>query len=273
MLLSDNTILMVSGSFHNTATAISADLINDLRAFCRSTDRALKAAARLNEQANATWVDQLHILLDDAEPFVREAAARPLARIQGAPALQALLSAMRRCEREGNPSRPISIAAGQLVIQNSAILSETLAEMMAAPQCDIRTDAAWCYGFMPADDAISPLLCALRDPNTAVRIAAANALRAFENPAVVTALCQTLFDSNEQVRVAVAATLSQIATSDSISIAALQRAQRDSSQAVRVFAEYALRRLKAGSPSTAQATHTAKPRHRGRRLLGLFARA
>lgn len=269
MLLSDNTIRMVSGSFHNTATAISADLINDLRAFRRSTDRALKAAARLNEQADGTWVDQLHTLLDDAEPFVREAAARPLARIQGAQALPALLSAMRRCEREGNPSRPISIAAGQLVLQNSANLSAPLSEMMAAPACDTRKDATWCYGFMPAEDAIAPLLLALRDPDAGVRIAAANALRAFETHTVVAALCQSLFDSNEQVRVATAATLSQIATSDSV--AALQRAQRDSSQAVRVFAEYALRRLKVGSPTPADAAPTAKSRPR--RRWGLFVRA
>ena len=108
------------------------------------------------------------------------------------------------------------------------------------------------------------MLRALHDSAPIVRIAAANALRGFDNPVAVAALCQALFDPAEDVRVAVAATLSQVATVDSVP--ALAHAQRDSSQAVRVFVNYALKRLK-GSPKPIA---TAKP---ARLLSKLFARA
>ena len=239
-------------------------VLQSLRSYRTQLSGALHTAAQLDKLAPASQVPYLITLLNDPEPFVREAAARPLARLQGSSILPLLLCAMRACEQAGAPSRPLSYITAQIVRTHATQVEPMLNDMLNSTDSTTRQDAAWCYGFMNAETALSPLLRALRDSAPIVRIAAANALRSFDSPVAVAALCQALFDLAEDVRVAVAATLSQVATVDSVP--ALAHAQRDSSQAVRVFVNYALKRLN-GSPKPIA---TAKP---ARLLSKLFARA
>lgn len=252
----------ISISWHATLT--------ELRAYRTQIYRALQMAAHLDEASTEADIEPLNALLNDPEPFVREAAARPLARLQGVMALPALLYAMRECERAGTPSRPLSNVAAQLVRTHPAEMQSILQQMQNDSDSDTRKDAAWSYGFLDESVAQAPLLLALRDSEVTVRIAAANAMRSFSSPAILAALCHSLFDPIEQVRVAVAATLSQIATSDSIP--ALSRAQYDSSQAVRVFVNYTLKRLGV-SESPPVTTTTFIQRATSRTLQKIFARA
>ncbi len=260
-----NTTLNTYSVFTAHDNTTWGDILSALQAYRTRLSNALNAAAQLDKCSSHAHVTQLRDLLADPEPFVRESAARPLARLQGIEALPALLCAMRECEQNGNPSRPLSNIVAQVVRLNATQVAPLLQNMLNDRDSLARQDAAWCYGFLDEVIAQAPLLIALRDSDMTVRIAAANALRSFSNPTILSALCHALFDPVEQVRVAVAATLSQTATVDTIS--ALSRAQRDNSQVVRVFANYALKRL--GHTTVSPLPVTQKP---ARAIWKLFTR-
>lgn len=214
-------------------------LVEDLRA--ADTDRAVRAASIVSDLADRSHVPDLYRLLGDEDFFVREATAEPLARLEGARALPALLQALVRGEAEGHDNDGLTAVISDLLETHGREVGPLLVGMLGASTHEDRENAAWALGFLPADVAIDPLLVALRDASPAVRSAAASSLAAFDGDDVVVPLLECLKDYNELVRASAANALGHIG--DRRAIPALHEALGDRDGRVRACAAHALELL------------------------------
>src|SRR3954447_15724592 len=79
-------------------------------------DRAVAACDALDRAADESWLPRLHQLLAGGRDFfVREAAAAPIARMEGLRALPQLLAAMERGEEEGHDNDGLCALIADLV--------------------------------------------------------------------------------------------------------------------------------------------------------------
>src|SRR5688500_6164508 len=113
-----------------------------------NVDRAVAACEALDKAADESWLPRLHRLLAlGRDFFVREAAAVPIARLQGLRALPRLLHALQRGEDEGHDNDGLTAVISDLVWANPEEAAPMLRRMIRGPGERQRSDAAWLWGF------------------------------------------------------------------------------------------------------------------------------
>jgi len=218
-------------------------LIADLRN-TEDVEQASNACVEISKIADETCVTDLYDLLDDEDFFVREAAAEPLATLEGIKALPALFQALTRGFQDGHDNDGLSTTIIGLLESKKSAVVPLLLKMADAQISETRSNAAWALGFVAEALTPLPLLTLLRDNNAEVRAAAAGSLSSFKNdPRVVDELLKAMQDSNEQVCVSVISALGYLG--DERAIDPLRSVLKDSRSRVRWWAEYALKQLKA----------------------------
>jgi HEAT repeat protein len=217
-----------------------ADILVDLRAE-DDVDRIVQAAAHLDAVADESHVPDLYRLIQDDDWFVREAAAVPLARLEGVRALPLLFRALTRGTQAGHDNDGLGSTIADVLEEHSEACAPLLVSMIADPDPELRAHAAWALGWQPPEIAHMPLLRAAQDSHAQVRASAAGSLSSFKIAGTMEALRSLLGDSDEQVRVSATAALGYLG--DRRALPALQAALHDLSERVRSFAQYALEKL------------------------------
>src|SRR5438128_3315362 len=150
-------------------------IISDLHE-SENVDRAVAACQALDQAADESWLPRLRRLLAESRDFfVREAAATPIARLEGLQALPQLLHALHLAEEEGHDNDGLGALISDLVWANPQQAAPMLHQMLCASS-EQRRDAAWLWGFAAEVVTPEPLLAALDDPSPRVRSAAAGSL-------------------------------------------------------------------------------------------------
>jgi HEAT repeat protein len=172
-------------------------------------DEAVAACERLDRLADASRTSALYALLDDDEFFVREAAATPLARLEGIRALPALFRAATRGELDGHDNDGLTATICDLLEAEAGAAAPLLLEMLTSADAATRANGAWALGFVvphaPADRLVESL-CS--DCDARVRSSAAGSLSSFTRTAgVYEALSTALDDPDESVRISAIASL------------------------------------------------------------------
>ena len=219
-----------------------AQLIRDLRNEDK-VDLAIRASETISAIADESHIPDLYVLLDDESFFVREAAADPLARLEGVKVLPALFRALTRGVQDGHDNDGLSFTISELLDMNRAAAAPVLLSMLeAADDPETRAHSAWALGFVRPEITAEPLLTLLSDPVAAVRAATAGSLSSFKNDQQVgDALIQALADSNEHVRISAAAALGYLG--DKRAIQPLRDLLKVSGGNTREIVQYALKLL------------------------------
>jgi HEAT repeat protein len=206
-------------------------------------DGAVAATFELDKAATRAWLPRLHRLLARGRDFfIREAAAVPIARLQGLRALSQLLHALHLGSKEGHDNDGLGSIVAGLVSTDPARAAPILRRMIHARSERDRRDAAWLWGTAAPAVPLEPLLDCVNDRSAAVRSAAVGSLSSFAGgPGVFDALVRALSDPDEQTGVNAAAGLGYLG--DARAIPKLRKALRDPKKRVREFARYALERL------------------------------
>lgn len=206
--------------------------------------RAVAAYEALDKAADESRLPDLHRLLTDSDNFfVREAAAVPIARLEGLRALPDLLRAHQRGSQDGHDNDGLSTVIADLVAGAPQEAAPLLLSMLVDASEKTRSAAAWLLGFVSEVTSPEPLLVALGDPSSQVRADAAGSLASYGGRAgVFEGLVQTLDeDTDEDVRVSAASALGYLG--DKRALPALRKAQADPAKQVRDFAQYAIDKL------------------------------
>src|SRR5262245_30959652 len=97
-------------------------------------DRAVAACEALDKAADESWLPRLHRLLAEGRDFfVREAAAAPIARLEGLRALPQLLHALHLGEQEGHDNDGLVCLITGLVSDNPEEAAPALRQMIRDP--------------------------------------------------------------------------------------------------------------------------------------------
>ena len=230
-------------------------ILADLHDVEEDTDRAVAACEALDKAADESWLPRLHQLLAKGRDFfVREAAAVPIARLEGLRALPQLLHALQLGEEEGHDNDGLGSVVSDLVWANPEEAAPVLLQMIRAPSGRHRSDSAWLWGYAARALTPEPLLALLSDPNPRVRSAAIGSLGSFRGREDVFArMVRALEDPEERVRCSAASALGFYG--DRRAIPPLRHMLAESSDRVRYIVEYALQQLEkvsgSGEPSAA----------------------
>jgi bilin biosynthesis protein len=209
-------------------------------------DRAVAACKTLDQAADESRLPELYRLLAEGrDSFVREAAAVPIARLEGLRALPELLQALVLGEEERHDNDGlVSIVLG-LVQADPEKAAPVLIRMIHGPTERERADAAWLWGFVARALTAEPLLALLKDPSPRVRAEAVGSLGSFKGREDVFAcLVQALEDPDEGVKCSAASALGFYG--DRRAMPPLHRMLSSSSQSVQRMAQGALERLGKG---------------------------
>jgi HEAT repeat protein len=174
-------------------------------------DRYVAACEAIDRAAERQHLPQLRDLLISGRDFtIREAAAEPVARMEGAAALRALLHAMRLGTAERHDNDGLNATILDVVERDPIGAAPVLRELFASPDPEDRLVAVWLWGCAgggldvdpPVLDA-GPLLQAARDEAAAVRALALDWLGANyrRREDVYAALLAGLIDPVASVRV------------------------------------------------------------------------
>ena len=143
---------------------IIADLHSD------DVDRYVTACQAIDRAADRGHLPQLHDLLANGRDFaIREAAAVPVARIEGAAALGPLLHAMRLGTVEHHDNDGLNATILDVVDGDPVGAAPVLRELLASSDAEDRSVAVWLWGNAGATLDAAPLLDAARDDTAAVR--------------------------------------------------------------------------------------------------------
>jgi hypothetical protein len=123
-----------------------SQLIQDLHG--KNVDRAVRACEEISELADETNISELYSLLEEDSFFIREAAAFPLARLEGVKALPALFGAYTRGFQDGHDNDGMHVAISDLLEENQQAALPLLENMLLEEDKDIRANAAWALGFI-----------------------------------------------------------------------------------------------------------------------------
>jgi HEAT repeat protein len=223
-------------------------ILSDLHAVA-NIERAVKAVETLDKVPDESDIPRLRFLVQHgANFFVREAAASPLARLEGARSLPLLFQALSKGKQEDHDNDGLCAIIADLLEVHQLEVSPLLLRMIATHSTADRENAAWALGWLPAEIAVAPLSKALRDDCADVRAAAAGSLSnsRFKGYAgVVEGLIEALRDGDEQVRISSAAALGYLG--DRRAMPSLKEVLHDPCERVRFFAAYALEKLDKGS--------------------------
>jgi len=251
-----------------------------VRAFDESINRYVAACFALDKEADRSRLPQLYRLLKsqgEYENHICEAAAVPIARLDGLRALPRLLDAHRVGAKHGHDNDGLNTVITDLVWHKWRTASPILLKMLCSRSAERRADAAWLMDFAAQKSVPAPkqLLNALRDRNSEVRQMAAHSLGSFAPrrkvrdallkalsdkdervragaasalanygkwPEVVEAIDHGLSDGHDEVRAMSAGALGDIG--DKSVMPLLRKASRDSSVRVSDFAREAIKKLK-----------------------------
>jgi HEAT repeat protein len=206
-------------------------------------DRAVKAGEALDKAADESWLPRLHRLLaKDKSFFVREAAAFPIARLEGLRALPKLLHALKLGEDDGHDNDGLAAVVSDLVSAHPEEAAPILLQMVRSRSERKRSDAAWLWGFAAEALTAEPLLKLLNDSSHRVRSSAIGSLPSFKGREDVFAgLVSALEDPDEEVRCSAASSLGYYG--DKRALSPLRRLYYDSPESVRRIVEYAIEQL------------------------------
>src|SRR5262245_35988266 len=144
---------------------------------CFDADVALKAVHTLAERSEESDIPRLRELVINGKDFyLREAAAAPLARLEGIRCLPLLFEAKLKGEAEGHDNDGLCFVITELFEAHPAEIAPMLLEMVARTSSESRKNAAWGLGWVSPEIAMQPLLKALADESPDVRAAAAGSL-------------------------------------------------------------------------------------------------
>lgn len=219
-----------------------AQLLQDLYNIT-DIDRTVRASLALAEVANETHTLELYRMLQDESFFIREAAAVPLARLEGIKALPALFQAFARGIQDGHDNDGLNATIADLLEAHQKEAAPILLKMLTKTDDEIRANAAWALGFVASEITAEPLIYALNnDESSKVRSEAAGSLGSFRgNPKVLDELVRAIKDKDEQVCISAISSLGYLG--DKRGIPPLQEALKGSTERVREFARYSLQRL------------------------------
>lgn len=218
-----------------------SELIQDLRS--EDIERAIDACEKISELADETNVAELYLLLNDESFFVREAAASPLARLDGVRALPSLFQAHKRGSQDGHDNDGLTATIVELLEAKQEEVTPLLLNMVRSTDHETRQRAAWALGFVASQ--ISPVLLFElidNDVDFAVRAAATGALGSFRgNPQVFNKLLTLLQDPNLYVKVAAIAGLGYFG--DKRAISPLRKCLKNANDTIRFSVQFAIERL------------------------------
>lgn len=219
-----------------------AQLIQAL--YSEDVDRAVRACEEISETADETNISELYSLLEDASFFIREAAAFPLARLEGVRALPALFRAFTRGIQDGHDNDLMSVAIGDLLEENQQSALPLLENMLLDENKDLRANAAWALGFVAEYTSPAILLNLLgNETDLEVKLAAIGSLGSFKGyPEVVESLIHLLDDNNEQVLIGAISSLGYLG--DKRAIAPVKEVlHKTANKRVREFVQFAIKQL------------------------------
>ena len=121
-------------------------LVAALRNF-EESDQACAAAERVHKETTLQDVPRLMTLLQDKDPFVREAAAWPLSELVGVPVLRDLLIAYQRGLDEGLDNDGFTATLIDLVQVNSQESALALRSLAQNGDSAMRENALWLLEF------------------------------------------------------------------------------------------------------------------------------
>lgn len=217
-------------------------LIQDLHG--ENVDRAVHACEEISETADETNISELYSMLEDDSFFIREAAAFPLARLEGVRALPALFQAFTRGIQDGHDNDGMCVAIGDLLEENQQAALPLLENMLLDEDKDVRANAAWALGYVAEQISPGILLSLLEnESDLEVRLAAIGSLDSFNGyPEVVDKLISLLSEANEQVLIAAISSLGYLG--DKRAIAPLKIIlQKTASSKIRRFAKSSIKQL------------------------------
>lgn len=190
-------------------------------------------------------VPELYSLLNDESFVIREAAAYPLARLEGVKALPLLFQAFTHGFREGHDNDGLSEIIAHLLETNQREAVPLLLQMLKSPDEEIRANAAWALGFTASQITSDVLLEALETETVPkVRSAITGSLSSFhDSEKVFDKLLELMNDSDEQVKIDAISGLGYLGNQKAIPYLK-EVLTKPSSSRVQEFAEYALKNLK-----------------------------
>jgi HEAT repeat protein len=207
-------------------------------------EKMVRAVERLEELSTRAHLPALNLLMDHDSFFVREAAAVPIARLEGLEALPRLLRARWRGEREGHDNDNLVHVITCLVEDEGDRVGPVLLRMFASSSEADRADAAWLAGFAYPHVPLDAMLDLLNDKSSRVRGGAVGSIATYKgDDRAYHAMLQCLADPDEQVRVDAASSLGYYG--NPAAIASLEAALADPSPRVRDFARWAIDKLRA----------------------------
>lgn len=217
-------------------------LIQDL--YSDNVDRAVRACDELSETADETNISELYLLLGDDSFFIREAAAFPLARLEGVRALPALFRAYTRGFQDGHDNDGMNVAIGGLLEENQLAALLLLENMLLNENNDVRANAAWALGFVAKQISPAILLNLLEiESDLEVKLAAIGSLSSFNGyPEVVGKLISLLGDANEQVVIGAISSLGYLGDKSAI-VPVKEVLQKTTNSQVREFVKFAIKQL------------------------------
>ena len=218
-------------------------IVADLYAVEEDVDRAVAACEELDRCADESWLSGLHRLLSEGENFfIREAAAVPIARLEGVRALPQLLYALQLGVEEGHDNDGLNSVVAAVVEANPEEAAPSLLHLLRGPSECQRSAAAGLLGLAAKIIGPEPLLALLSDASPRVRAAAVGSLAGFKGrEGVFASLMQALDDPDEGVRRSAASALGYYG--DQRAVSRLRYLLAHSSSSIRRFVEFALQRL------------------------------
>ena len=218
-------------------------IIADLTNVEKDSRRAVAAFEALDKAADESWLPRLHQLLATrGDFFVREAAAMPIARLEGLQALPQLLHALQLGVEEGHDNDGLTSLVSDLVWANPEEAVPFLLQMAQGNVEHERSHAAWLWGSAAKVLTPEPLVRLAKDPSPIVRSAAVGSLASFKDREdVFAALLQALDDPIEGVKSSAASGLGVYG--DRRALSALRALLPDSSESVRRDVQHAIKQL------------------------------
>jgi HEAT repeat protein len=219
-----------------------SQLIEDLRG--EDIDRLVNAYQKIDEVADKSHVPELYSLLNDENFVIREAAASPLARLEGAKVLPHLFQAYTRGFQDGHDNDGLSATITDLLEEKAEESAPLLLEMLQSSDSETRANAAWALGFTASQIKPNVLLDLLEtENNPEVRLAVIGSLSSFTGSSeVAEKLISLLSNTDEQVRINVISSLGYLG--NKMAIAPLKELLNETTNSrIREFIEYALKNL------------------------------
>ena len=114
----------------------------------KTVDRFLAATQRMNKETTSEDLPRLMRLLEDGDYLIREAAAGPIVRLSGVPALPALLQAYQRGLDEGYDNDGFTNALIELAQANKKAARGVLTALRRAGDPSLEKNAEWLLEFV-----------------------------------------------------------------------------------------------------------------------------